>query len=103
MSPMSTGMFLLLADAVLVLHFSIVVFVVGGLALVLVGNWRRWAWVNARWFRYAHLAAIAQSLAWPWRWLGGAFLHGLCRGRVRSLFFNRRSAWSGRCLMHPEV
>ena len=59
-------MYLMLADAVLALHFAIVVFVVGGLALVLVGNWRRWAWVNARWFRYAHLAAIAVVVAESW-------------------------------------
>ena len=59
-------MFLLLADAVLALHFAIVLFVVGGLALVLVGNWRRWAWVNTRWFRYARLAAIAVVVAESW-------------------------------------
>lgn len=48
-----------LADAVLVLHAAIVVFVVGGLVLVVVGNARRWHWVNHLWFRLAHLGAIA--------------------------------------------
>ncbi len=58
--------FVILADIVLVLHFAIVLFVVGGLLLVLVGNWRRWRWVNTRWFRFAHLAAIAVVVAESW-------------------------------------
>ncbi|MCA3154602.1 MAG: DUF2784 domain-containing protein [bacterium] len=48
----------LLADAVLLLHFAVVLFVVGGLAAVVVGNLRAWRWVNSLWFRLAHLAAI---------------------------------------------
>ncbi|WP_396266872.1 DUF2784 domain-containing protein [Ideonella sp.] len=48
----------LLADAVLLLHFGVVVFVVGGLIGIVVGNLRAWAWVNSLWFRLAHLAAI---------------------------------------------
>ncbi len=54
------------ADAVLVLHFAIVVFVVGGLVLVVAGNLRGWRWVNAWWFRLAHLAAIAIVVAQAW-------------------------------------
>ncbi len=56
----------LLADAVLVLHFAIVVFVVGGLALVLVGNLLRWRWVNRWWFRLAHVAAIGFVVVQAW-------------------------------------
>lgn len=48
----------LLADIVLTLHVAIVAFVVGGLVLVVVGNLRGWRWVNALWFRLAHLGAI---------------------------------------------
>ena len=48
----------LLADAVLLLHFGVVVFVVGGLAAVVIGNVRGLRWVNSLWFRLAHLAAI---------------------------------------------
>ena len=55
-----------LADAVLVLHFGIVVFVVGGLVLVVAGNALRWRWVNAFGFRLAHLAAIAVVVAQSW-------------------------------------
>lgn len=55
-----------LADAVLALHVAIVAFVVGGLLLVVVGNLRSWQWVNALWFRLAHLAAIAVVVAESW-------------------------------------
>jgi hypothetical protein len=47
-----------LANAVLVLHACIVLFVVGALVLIVVGNLLEWRWVNALWFRVAHLAAI---------------------------------------------
>ena len=49
----------LLADAILLLHFGFVLFVVGGLALVWIGAAAGWAWVRNFWFRAAHLAAIA--------------------------------------------
>lgn len=55
-----------LADAVLVLHFAIVVFVVGGLVLVFVGNRGHWRWVNAWHFRLAHLGAIGLVVAESW-------------------------------------
>ena len=54
------------ADLVLVLHAAVVVFVVGGLVLVLVGNVRGWHWVNATWFRAAHLVAIAVVTLQAW-------------------------------------
>lgn len=56
----------LLADAVLALHVGVVLFVVGGVGLVIAGNWRGWRWVNALWFRLAHLAAIAVVAAQAW-------------------------------------
>ena len=55
-----------LADAVLCLHVGVVLFVVGGLLLVVGGNLLRWQWVNAWWFRLAHLAAIAVIVAEAW-------------------------------------
>lgn len=54
------------ADVVLLLHFAIVVFVVGGLVLIIAGNMRRWHWVNALWFRLAHLGAIGTVAAESW-------------------------------------
>lgn len=55
-----------LADAVLVLHVAIVLFVVAGLVLIVAGNLRAWRWVNALWFRGLHLAAIAVVVAQSW-------------------------------------
>ncbi len=56
----------ILADAVLLFHFGVVLFVVGGLVVVVAGNWLRWRWVNGWWFRLAHLAAIAFVVAQAW-------------------------------------
>lgn len=55
-----------LADLVLSVHFAIVAFVVVGLVLVVVGNWRSWRFVNGWWFRLAHLAAIGVVVAQAW-------------------------------------
>ena len=59
-------MLLLLADAVLASHFALVLFVVGGLPMIVVGNFVGWNWVNALRFRLAHLAAIAIVAAEAW-------------------------------------
>jgi len=56
----------LLADAVLVLHVCVVAFVVGGLILTIIGNFKAWRWVNALWFRLAHLAAIGFVVIQAW-------------------------------------
>ena len=56
----------LLANAVLALHVAVVVFIVGGLLFIIVGNLRAWRGVNALWFRAAHLAAIAVVIAEAW-------------------------------------
>jgi polyferredoxin len=55
-----------LANAVLLAHFSIVVFVVGGLLIIVAGNLLGWRWVNGLWFRAAHLAAIAFIATEAW-------------------------------------
>lgn len=56
-----------LADAVLVLHLVVVLFVVLGLVAIVIGNrWARWAWVNGRVFRLAHLAAIGLVALQAW-------------------------------------
>jgi len=56
----------LLADAVLILHFAVVLFIVGGLAVVGVGNRLGWRWVNAWGFRLMHLVAIGVVVAESW-------------------------------------
>jgi polyferredoxin len=55
-----------LADAVLLLHFGIVLFVVGGLPVIVVGNICRWRRVNSFWFRLAHLVAIGVVVVQAW-------------------------------------
>lgn len=49
----------MLADALLILHFLIAAFIVGGLVLVWLGFFLKWLWVRNPAFRYLHLAAIA--------------------------------------------
>jgi hypothetical protein len=56
----------LLADVVLLLHFAVVMFIVGGLVAVFVGNLCRWAWANSFGFRIAHLAAIGVVVMQAW-------------------------------------
>src|SRR5687767_15922730 len=51
-------MLAMMADAVLIVHFMIVAFIVGGLVLVWLGAAVGWRWVRNPWFRYLHLAAI---------------------------------------------
>lgn len=65
MSP-GPSLDLLLADAVLLLHVGIAVFVVAGLLVVIVGNLKRWRWVNNAWFRIAHLTAIGIVVGESW-------------------------------------
>ncbi|HXV77999.1 MAG TPA: DUF2784 domain-containing protein [Candidatus Polarisedimenticolaceae bacterium] len=55
-----------LADSVLALHAAFVIFVVVGLALVLVGGARGWRWVRNPWFRLAHLLAIGVVVLQAW-------------------------------------
>jgi hypothetical protein len=55
-----------LADIVLLVHAMFVVFVVGGLALVLLGGKLDWRWVRNRWFRLAHLFAIVFVASEAW-------------------------------------
>ena len=55
-----------LADAVLLLHFTVVLFIVAGLALVVAGNVWHWRWVNNIWFRLAHIGAIGVVVLQSW-------------------------------------
>lgn len=54
------------ADLVLVAHFAVVLFIVGGLGAILLGNALGWNWVNGRAFRFVHLAAIGIVVALSW-------------------------------------
>ncbi len=56
----------LLADAVLLLHFLVVLFIVFGLIAVFVGNVRNWLWVNSPVFRIAHVMAMVVVVTQAW-------------------------------------
>jgi len=62
----SVSVWLVLADAALLLHVLFVAFVVLGLVLVLVGGFWRWQWVRNPWFRLSHLLAIVFVAAQTW-------------------------------------
>ena len=55
-----------LADAILLIHFAFVVFVVAGFLLILIGLLARWSWIHNRFFRIAHLAAIGIVVLQAW-------------------------------------
>jgi len=58
--------YLLLADAILLLHVLFVLFVVVGLILILLGKVLEWSWVRNPWFRIVHLAAIGVVVLQSW-------------------------------------
>ncbi|MEE8254837.1 MAG: DUF2784 domain-containing protein [Nitrosomonadaceae bacterium] len=49
---------MLLANAILIIHFLFVLFVVGSLPVIWIGAWLRLNFVRNIWFRIAHLFAI---------------------------------------------
>lgn len=56
----------LLADALLALHVGVVLFVVGLLALVLVGGARGWAWVRCFYLRLIHVLLMVFVTGQAW-------------------------------------
>ena len=55
-----------LADAVLLLHFGVVVFVVLGLPAIVIGNRAGWSWANEYWWRLGHIVAIGVVALQAW-------------------------------------
>jgi len=54
------------ADAILIVHFAFIAFVVGGEACIVVGHFRGWCWVHNVSFRILHLIAILFVAAQDW-------------------------------------
>ncbi len=54
------------ADVIGIIHTVFVVFVVGGLALIVAGWAAGWGWTQNRIFRFAHLAAIGFVVVQQW-------------------------------------
>ncbi len=98
-----------LADAVLLLHAAVVLFVIGGLVLIVIGQRWHWRWVNGWWFRVAHLLAIAIVVAESWigltcplttleSWLrarggGPAYAQGFVEHWVQRLLYYDAPPW----------
>jgi hypothetical protein len=93
------------ADVLLVLHFAIVLFIVGGLILTWLGAALGWGWIRNRWFRYLHVGAIAfvaaealLGIACPltvWEDLlrGGVRAESFVGRWVRELLYYRAPEW----------
>ncbi|WP_088329000.1 DUF2784 domain-containing protein [Lacimicrobium sp. SS2-24] len=62
----SQQLYLLAADAILILHFAFVLFVVLTLVLIFIGYWRDWHWIRNRRLRILHLAAIGFVVIQSW-------------------------------------
>lgn len=108
-------MYRLAADAVLVLHLALVLFVIGGLLLVWWGHWRRargahgWRWVDGWTFRLLHLATIGVVVAESWlgiecplttleRWLrqqagAATYAGGFIEHALQALLYWQAPAW----------
>lgn len=62
----SQSLYMLAADAVLLLHALVVIFIVLGLVLIFVGYYFDWRWVRNPWFRLLHLLAISAVTLLSW-------------------------------------
>ena len=63
---MTTQSYLIIADALLITHVLFVVFVVGGLLVIIAGGLLSWPWVRNPWFRLVHLLCIAVVVVQSW-------------------------------------
>ncbi len=82
------GLYGLMADTILVIHFVFVVFVVFGFMLILIGLLARWSWIRNRNFRIAHLAAVGFVVLQAW-------LGRLCPLTIWENELRRRAGQSG--------
>lgn len=95
----------LLADAVLIIHFAIVLFIVLGLPAIWAGALQGWLWVRNVGFRVTHFFAIVlvalEAVAGLWCPLtvledalrGGAPAHSFVARWVHSLLFYQFEPW----------
>jgi len=62
----TSTIYLLAADAILIIHVLFVAFVIIGLLLIFLGKTRGWFWIRNPWFRLAHVAAIGVVSLLSW-------------------------------------
>jgi hypothetical protein len=84
-----TGLYLLLADAILVIHFLLVGFVVSGMVSIVVGRLIGWAWIYSCIFRVSHVIVIGLVVAQAW-------LGRLCPLTILENFLRVRAGGAGR-------
>jgi Protein of Unknown function (DUF2784) len=98
-----------LADLVLLVHFGVVLFVIGGLGAIVTGGLRRWSWSASPLFRFSHLGAVGFVIVQAWlgqtcpltsleSWLrvragGQAYGHSFIEHWVGSLLFYSAPTW----------
>lgn len=58
--------YLFAADAMLFVHLLFVLFIIGGLLLIILGKLGSWNWVKEPWFRFTHLIGIAIVVLQSW-------------------------------------
>ncbi len=63
---MQQTLYLILADAILILHVAFVAYVILGLVAIYAGYFMRWHWVRHYWFRLSHLLAIGIVVLQSW-------------------------------------
>ena len=61
-----TKFYLITADAILMLHTFVVIFIVLGLLTIILGGILEWEWVRTRWLRILHLVAIVVVVVQVW-------------------------------------
>ena len=95
----------MLADAIVVVHCQVVLFVLAGVPLVYLGVALRWAWVKSWWWRVLHLGAIlfiaAESLlgidcpltVWEYALRGRHPAHGFIERWVDRILFYDAPPW----------
>lgn len=62
----SNTVYLAAADALLIVHFLFVLFIILGLLLTLLGGMFSWKWVRNPWFRLAHLGGVVVVVLQSW-------------------------------------
>jgi len=55
-----------LADAVLLVHAAVVLFLIGGWIAICLGHWCGWSWTRHRTFRWTHLATLGIVTLQAW-------------------------------------
>lgn len=73
----------IIADALLILHLLVILFVIFGFVVIVVGYFRRWQWIVNPWFRVLHLAAIGTVVVQVW--MGAACPLTVWENRFRQL------------------